>query len=144
MVDLGEKLYERFFTTWITSPNDENCHVNNKDYPIYSEGARQSFLEFFGWGDSFFRQQKGVAMIMRGREITYRKPMFKGQEIEIKLELFFKKNPLYHMIYTFYDANKENILVVDKTRCVFVSVPEEKVIDVPDFFINALRSNPKT
>jgi acyl-CoA thioesterase FadM len=136
MIDLGECIYEKDFHRAIER-NDGNGHLNNGDYSVYSEQIRKEFFKLYGWSDEEFNEKQGVSMRMGQREIRYRLPLKKGEEARINLQIYFRKNPFFHMIYTFYNP-EGNKAAIDKTMVGFVDVKTERVIPVPDFFMEKL------
>lgn len=139
MKSLGELVYKELFHMKIIHKNDGNGHLNNSYYPFYSEETRQKFLKSFGWSDEKFREE-GIAMVMRTREISYKRSLTKGDNIKIDLKIFFKKDPFFYMVYTFYDPS-EQIAAIDKTKALFVSSSENTgAVKVPKFFLEKIKN----
>ncbi len=138
MKDLGECIYQKDFSTKIVNENDGNGHLNNGDYSSYSEEIRIRFLESFNWSDKRFNDDFGVSMRMGQRKIRYRLPLKKDDEVKINLQVYFKRNPFFHMVYTFYTPSGEEA-AVDTTLVGFVDSKTEKAIVVPEFFIKELK-----
>lgn len=136
MKDLGKLIYTKSFSRMIFPENDGNGHLNNSYYSNYSEDVRQEFLRSFGWKDGNFGKEK-ISMLIAKREIKYKKSLKKGDKIKIGLEVFFKKNPFFNMIYTFYNSSEE-VVAIDKTTVSFANFRTRKTMNVPNFFLEEI------
>jgi len=74
---------------------------------------------------------------MGKREIKYKKSLKEGDKIKIGSEIFFKRNPFFNMVYTFYNSSEE-VVAIDKTIVSFANSETEKTINVPDFFLEKI------
>lgn len=140
MKDIGQRIYEKDFEMRVYHDNDDNGHLNNARYFEYCEQTRRKFLEQFDWSDKLFNEKR-IAMNLRARDVCYKFPLVKGDDIRIKLEILFTGKKIFFMNYTFYNKNGE-IVFTDKTKVVFVNSENKESVDVPDFFIEKLRYFP--
>jgi len=138
MANLGELIYAKSFSRTIFVENDRNGHLNNSYYSDYSEDVRQEFLRSFGWEDANFNGKK-ISMLMGKREIKYMKSLKRLDKIKIGLEIFFDKNPFFHMTYTFYTPLGEEA-ATDKTMIAFANLGTERAINIPNFFLEEIRN----
>ncbi|MEK6926382.1 MAG: thioesterase family protein [Nanoarchaeota archaeon] len=141
-MDLSKKLYSSSFEEEVFHLNDDNKHLNNKDYFWYLEKVRERFLAEFGWSDKYFRNEKNIAQTRRGYigDIRYRGSFKKGDIMQIGLEITKGKMGFFHMTFNFYDVGGKLIFnATSSDRFVKVEGDKELPIPVPDFFLEALR-----
>ena len=138
MKDLGELIYAKSFSRTIFVENDRNGHLNNSCYSDYSEDVRQEFLRSFGWEDANFNGKK-ISMLVGERRIKYKKSLKRLDEIKIELKVFFRGNPFFHMVYTFYTPLGKKA-ATDQTTITFANFGTERAINIPDFFLEEIRN----
>ena len=138
MKDLGEKIYEKNFPVKVRYRNDRNGHMNNSDYINCSEKFRQKLLREIGCRDGNFGGEL-VNMVMASRETDYDISLKKGDKILLRLEIFLKRKIL-HMNYTFVNSSGEEV-ATDSTKFVFKDFKEERLVDVPNFFLEKIRNS---
>ena len=138
MKDLGERIYKKDFSTKVVHKNDGNGHLNNAYYSLYSEEIRGRFLKSLDWSDETFNEDLKISMRVGKREIRYRLSLEEGDEARINLQIYFRGNRFFHMIYTFYTPSGGEA-AIDKTTVGFVNTKTKEAIDVPNFFLEKIR-----
>jgi acyl-CoA thioester hydrolase len=117
--------YRYFFPIKVSySDIDAQGHVNNTRYGTYIESARLAYLQHLGLWDGKDFQKLGV--IVADVHITYRMPLFYGQQIEVGTRVSHIGGKSMKFEFIIRDAESKAICATAETINVGFDYTEEE------------------
>ena len=132
-IDLPETWhFEANIQVRITDLNYGN-HVGNQHFLTYMHEARVQWLSQHGWSEMDI---DGVGLIMADAAIRFRREIFYGNPLLIKLAVADLGISSFTLLYGFYEANSMDWLGSGQTGMAFMDYQNRKLATMPQAFRN--------
>jgi YbgC/YbaW family acyl-CoA thioester hydrolase len=106
-------------------------HVGNQHFLTYMHEARVQWLKHQGWSEM---DLEGVGLIMADAALRFRREIFYGSTVLIKLAVTEVGLSSFTLLYGFYDASTEEWLGSGQTGMAFMDYSARKLATTPAAF----------
>jgi acyl-CoA thioester hydrolase len=132
-IDLPETWhFEAHISVRITDLN-YGGHVGNQHFLTYMHEARVQWLSKLGWSEM---DVCGVGLIMSDAAIRFRREIFYGNQLLIKLAVTDLGMSSFSLVYGFFEANSMEWLGSGQTGMAFMDYQNRKLATMPAEFRN--------
>jgi acyl-CoA thioester hydrolase len=114
---------------------NRGSHVGHVTLVAILEEARAQFLVSLGFGEQVTINH-GIGYIIRDLGIIYKSQVRYGQSIKVEIAAAEFKEKSFDLVYRISDAGSGIEVARAKTGLLFFDYSKQKVIPVPDDFIN--------
>lgn len=128
-------MYSYFYKIQTEDINIAN-HVGNERSLVFFEEARKAFLKSLGLSE--LNIGNNIGLIQKSAVIEYKKQLFLGSHIEVKIVRVEFEKLFFTFFYEIYNQNSE-ICVEGKTKMLAYDYQNQKVKKVPMTFLENLR-----
>lgn len=109
-------------------------HVGNQHFLTYMHETRVQWLRQHGWSEM---DVDGVGLIMSDAAIRFRREVFYGNQLLIKLAVAELGLSSFNLLYGFYEANSMEWVGSGQTGMAFMDYQNRKIATMPAVFRNA-------
>lgn len=108
---------------------DQLAHAGNVHYVKWLQQAAESHSSALGWPGAKYREI-GAGWVVRSHQITYLKPAFEGDELEIRTWVANMKPVTSLRRYEIYNRDGERLAVAE-TDWAFIDYGSQKPMRIP-------------
>lgn len=114
---------------------------NDRSLSLFHE-ARIAFLESLSYSEMNIGDELGI--IMKDAHVNFHAEVFRGDELEIKVELGEQKGPLFYLNYFIVRKKDEKKVLTGKTGLLAFDYKKRKVAKTPTLFIKRINEKYNT
>ncbi|MBM3171395.1 MAG: thioesterase family protein [Bacteroidetes bacterium] len=112
-------------------------HVGNQHFLAYMHEARVQWLHIHGWSEM---NLEGVGLIMSDASIRFRREVFYGNNLLIKLAVADLGMSSFTLVYGFYEADSMEWVGSGQIGMAFMDYQTRKLATMPQAFRNTFSS----